>query len=67
MMTSCAAATLMVAEVPLIEGDAVSVAVTVWLPEVVRVTENLPAPLVSREFAASTALLSVLVRCTVPE
>jgi hypothetical protein len=45
---------------------AVSVAVTVSPPAVLNVTGNVPVPLVSVEFAGSTADPSVLVKCTVP-
>ena len=40
---------------PVIELVTVSVAVTVWLPAVFRVTLKLPAPLVRVELAGSTA------------
>ena len=42
----------------------VSVAVMVWLPEVLKVVENVPMPLVRVEFAGSVAAESVLVKCT---
>jgi len=53
-------------EVPVIEAVTVSVAVTVWLPSVFRVTWNSPLPFVKVVFAGSTAAPSVLVKCTVP-
>ena len=58
--------TVMVPDVPLIVAVTVSVAVTVWLPAVFRVTWNTPVPLESVEFAGNTAAPSVLVKCTVP-
>ena len=54
-------------DVPVIEAVTVSVAVIVWLPTVFNVAEKVPVPLVSVEFAGSTAWASVLVKCTVPE
>jgi hypothetical protein len=53
-------------EVPVMDAFAVSLAVTVRLPAVLKVTENVPTPLVSFEFAGRTAALSVLVNFTVP-
>jgi hypothetical protein len=53
-------------DVPVIVAVTVSVAVTVWLPTVLNVTEKIPVPLVSVVFAGSTAEGSVLVKCTVP-
>ena len=53
-------------QVPVIEAVAVSVAVMVWLPQVLKVAENVPMPLVRVEFAGSVAAESVLVKCTVP-
>jgi hypothetical protein len=47
-------------DVPVIEEVVVSVAVTVCVPMVLRVTLNVPAPPVSVEFAGNTALPSVL-------
>ena len=48
---------------------AVSVAVTVCAPALVRVTGNVPVPLVRVASAGSTTPLevSLLVKCTVPE
>jgi hypothetical protein len=48
--------------IPVIDELPVSVAVTVWLAAVFRVTEKVFAPLVSAESAGSTADASVLVR-----
>jgi hypothetical protein len=53
-------------EGPAIDGAAVSVAVMVWLPAVLSVAENVPAPLVNVELAGSEAAASVLVKWTVP-
>ena len=58
--------TTMLAEVPVIADVTESVAVTVWLPAVFRVTEKVPTPLVSVEFAGRVALPSVVVKWTVP-
>src|SRR5438067_10773540 len=44
----------------------VSVAVTVWLPAVLSVTENVPVPPVRVALAGRTAWASVLVKCAVP-
>jgi hypothetical protein len=62
-----AAAALIFFEVPVIEAVTVSVAVIVWPPVVLSVAEKVPVPFVSVEFAGSTAWLSVLVKCAVPE
>ena len=59
--------TLNALDIPLIEPETVSVAVMVSLPEVFRVAEKFPTPLVSVELAGSTACASLLVKCTVPE
>src|SRR5436190_190381 len=61
-----ALATAIAPDVPVIEDVAVSVAVRVCDPDVLSVTENVPAPLVSVELAGSTASPSVDVKCTVP-
>jgi hypothetical protein len=61
------AAVFIVCEVPVMDGAAMSVAVMVWLPTVLSVTEKLALPTGSIESSGSTALVSVLVRCTVPE
>jgi hypothetical protein len=55
--------------VPVSTAVATSIAVMVWLPTVLSVTEKvaLPVPLVSGEFEGSTAWPSVLVNCTLPE
>ncbi len=58
--------TVIVPEVPVIDPDATSVAVMVWLPDVWKNSENVPVPLVSTEFAGSFAEPSVLVKRTVP-
>ena len=44
----------------------VSVAMMVWLPEVFSVAAKVPVPFESVELAGSTALPSVLEKCTVP-
>ena len=54
-------------ELPVMEAVTVSVAVIVWLPTAFSVIEKVPVPFVSVEFAGRTALVSVLVKCTVPE
>jgi hypothetical protein len=67
--TKCVAAaalTAIVLDVPAIDAVTISVAVTVWLPAVFKVAENVPAPLVNTEFAGNTAAPSLLVKCTVP-
>lgn len=51
---------------PVIAGVTVSVAVIVREPDVLNVTEKVPAPLVSVVLAGSTAAPSLLVKCTVP-
>jgi hypothetical protein len=61
-----AAVTTIAPDVPVIVPFTVSVAVTVWLPDVFNVTGNSPVPLVSVVFAGSVAEPSVLVKCTVP-
>jgi len=53
--------------VPVIDGVTESVAVIAWLPGVRKVDETLAVPLVSVESAGSVALLSELVKWTVPE
>jgi hypothetical protein len=61
------AATVMLPEVPVIDGVTVSVAVIVCVPLVFSVTEKVATPLVRVEFVGSTACPSLLVKCTVPE
>ena len=51
---------------PVIELVTVSVAVSVWLPAVLRVALKVPMPFVSVLLAGRTARLSLLVKCTVP-
>lgn len=51
---------------PVIEEVTVSVAVTVWLPLLFRVTLNVPTPLLRVEFAGRLASPSELVKWTVP-
>jgi hypothetical protein len=58
--------TVTVPDVPAIDAVTVSVAVTVCAPAVFKVTENVPTPFVSIEFAGSTAAPSLLVKWTVP-
>ena len=57
--------TVTVAE-PVIDEVTVSVATTVWLPLLFRVTLNVPTPLLRVELAGRTASPSELVKCTVP-
>ena len=67
--TKCVAApepTAIALEIPVIEEVTVSVAVTVWLPRVFKVTRNTPVPLERVEFAGRVAAGSLLVICTVP-
>jgi len=61
-----APATVIVPEVPVIVAVTVSVAVTICAPAVFNVTENVPTPFVSVEFAGKVAAASLLVMCTVP-
>ena len=63
---AAAAFTAMVLLVPVIDEVVVSVAVSVWLPAVFKVAVKVPTPLVSVEFAGSTAWPSLLVKWTVP-
>ena len=60
------AVTRIAPDVPVIPEVTVSVAVTVWLPVVFKVTAKFPVPLVRVVFAGSVAVPSVLVKCTVP-
>ena len=60
------APTLIDEETPVIDEVTVSVAVTVWVPAVSRVTEKVPAPFIKVVSADSLAAPSVLVKCTVP-
>ncbi len=53
-------------DVPLIDGVAVSVAVTVCDPAVLKVTGNVPTPFVNVAFGGRTALASLDVIVTVP-
>jgi len=57
--------TVTVPDVPVIKEVAVSVAVTVWLPAVFKVTLKLPAPLVSIASAGKVAAASLEVSATV--
>ena len=69
LTVKCVAAAAAVAIVPLtpaIVPLTVSVAVTVWLPDVSSVTLNVPRPLVNVPSAGSTAEPSLLVTWTVP-
>jgi hypothetical protein len=58
--------TVTVPDVPVIDVVTVSVAAIVCPPAVFSVTENMPIPFVSVEFAGNIALPSLLVKCTVP-
>ncbi len=58
--------TVMLEEVPVMEEVTVSVAVTVCVPRVFKVTEKVPEPFVRVAFAGNTACPSVLVKWTVP-
>ena len=53
-------------EEPVRDALAVSVAVRVWLPDVLNVAEKVPAPAVNFESAGSTALGSELEKWIVP-
>jgi hypothetical protein len=64
---AAAALTAMALVVPVTELATVSVAVTVWLPPVLRVTETVPVPLVKVVLLGRTADPSLLVKWTVPE
>lgn len=67
--TKCVAApgfTVMELDVPVMDEVTVSVAVTVCVPSVFSVTENVPTPFVNVEFPGNVADGSVLVKCTVP-
>jgi hypothetical protein len=64
---SARAPTLMKFELPVMEDVALSVAVIVWLPPVVRMAEKILVPDSNVESAGSCTWGSVLVKCTVPE
>jgi hypothetical protein len=64
---AAAALTAMALVVPVTELATVSVAVTVWLPPVLSVTETVPVPLVKVVLLGRTADPSLLVKWTVPE
>jgi hypothetical protein len=53
-------------ELPVTEDFAESVAVTLCVPAVLRVTEKVPVPFESAESLGSTACASLLLKCTVP-
>ena len=59
--------TLIVPDAPVIELVTVSVAVMVCAPTVFSVAGKVPVPLVKVALPGSTAMPSVLVKCTVPE
>ncbi len=59
---AAAAATEMLLLVPLIEELAMSVALTVWFPALLRMALKLPVPLVKELSAASTAWPSLLLK-----
>ena len=63
---AASALTAIVLLVPVIEAVTVSVAVIVWLPAVLSVALNVPAPFVRVLSAGNVALPSVLVKWTVP-
>lgn len=68
-ITNCEAAaadTVTAPLVPLSELLAVSVAVTVWLPAVMKVIVNVAVPLIRWALAGRTAAGSVLLNWTVP-
>ena len=52
--------------VPVMEAVVVSVAVTVWRPSVLRVTENVPVPATRAKLVGRVAAVSLLVMATVP-
>jgi hypothetical protein len=64
---AAAALTAMLPLVPVTELATVSVAVTVWLPADLSVTETVPVPLVKVVLLGRTADPSLLVKRTVPE
>src|SRR5262249_58446304 len=53
-------------EVPAIDGVAVSVAVSVWLPPVLNVADNVLTPFVRVEAVGRLAAPSLELKCTVP-
>ncbi len=53
-------------EEPAVNAPPASFTVMVWAAAVFNVTENVPVPFVRAELAGSTALLSELVKRTVP-
>lgn len=59
--------TLIEVEIPVIDGVAVSVALMVWKPPVMNVTEKVPVPFISAELAGRLAWGSELEKRTVPE
>jgi hypothetical protein len=61
------ALTMTVPDVPVMLEAAVSVAVTVCPPAVIKVSWNVPVPLVRPELAGRLAAASELVKFTVPE
>src|SRR5260370_1393934 len=63
---AAAALTATVLLMPVIELVTVSVAMTVWLPAVSRVTLKVPVPLTRVELGGRTAWPSLLVKRTVP-
>ena len=65
-VVAAAGFTVIVPDVSVMEGVTVSVAVSVCVPAVFSVTENVPTPLVSVELAGNVATPSLLVKCTVP-
>ena len=66
IISGAVAVTAIEFEVPVIEAVTVSVAVTVCVPAVSRVTWKFPEPVCSAALAGRIALLSVVVMCTVP-
>ncbi len=64
---AAAALSAMALVVPVTELATVSVAVTVWLPADLSVTETVPVPLVKVVLLGRTAAPSLLVKRTVPE
>jgi hypothetical protein len=61
-----AAATTEDPEVPVMDALTVSVAVTLWVPAVLKVTPKVPVPDARVVLAGNSAALSVEVKCTVP-
>jgi hypothetical protein len=66
LVVNCDALTVTELEAPVMLAVAVSVALTVWLAAVKKVTANVPRPPVNFVSAGNAARASLLVKCTVP-